>query len=745
MVDRTPLQQYQLELSLRKKRDQQLAHESGDDRSFFNWLGSAIKRDPISGRPESMDQHINRTLLDPNIKREDRGVLLPFAKNRGGKVEFAMPQAGIDLLKAFGMFGHAAQGGQVRPDEAVLGSMDLAGGGLLSSRFAKDTGKLGIFAGQGAKTADLSKLKQAKKMVSDAKRKGIPEWIGRGKIWRETGWFKGADGKWRFEIDDRGIGLGPGIQKGEITADSARHQLPHPLLHKNYPELEKILTIADWPPPKKSVLVHPKKSARRGSYTPYKTIEVINLRGSDPEDLKSVGLHEYQHAVQNKEGFAKGGSPSAMGRGLLPNRRLVALAEKLATEAQVYDVPPDVFLKTIAPRFNKNTDIRKMADEINKGYSAAPYLASNLDRLAKAKQKLAEADDPFKAYRSLAGEVEARNVQTRMNMTPEERLAKPPWMTEDIPIEDQLIRMEVGSPAEATVWHGSPHRFNKFDMSKIGTGEGAQAYGHGLYFADNPEVARAYQKALAPGRGADVSDTAARVLEGVGGNKKRAIAELQRRKTMKHVQGDADWANKMDEAIASIRSGKAESHLYKVDLPDDSIAKMLDWDKPLSQQPEAIKVLNQAGLIKGDLLQTPTGGVPLSQAGGQRVQAALDSLSRHRPDLMPMKGHEYLKSKGIPGIKYLDQGSRGTITPKAVSPERLKYLKDRILHLQKNQKTVAEAKELAKLDKEYQHAIAPNQTYNYVVFDDQLPTILEMNSMPFESGVQKVLSKKRFK
>jgi hypothetical protein len=40
-------------------------------------------------------------------------------------------------------------------------------------------------------------------------------------------------------------------------------------------------------------------------------------------------------------------------------------------------------------------------------------------------------------------------------------------------------------------YHGSPYSFDKFDASKIGTGEGAQAYGHGLYFAENEGVARA--------------------------------------------------------------------------------------------------------------------------------------------------------------------------------------------------------------------------------------------------------------
>ena len=55
------------------------------------------------------------------------------------------------------------------------------------------------------------------------------------------------------------------------------------------------------------------------------------------------------------------------------------------------------------------------------------------------------------------------------------------------------------APLGITAWHGSPHKFDKFDMSKIGTGEGAQAYGHGLYFADSPDVARSYLKANGSG------------------------------------------------------------------------------------------------------------------------------------------------------------------------------------------------------------------------------------------------------
>ena len=54
-------------------------------------------------------------------------------------------------------------------------------------------------------------------------------------------------------------------------------------------------------------------------------------------------------------------------------------------------------------------------------------------------------------------------------------------------------------------YHGSPYDFNQFDLSKIGTGEGAQAYGHGLYFAENPDTAQVYRDMLG-GRQSKVAD-----------------------------------------------------------------------------------------------------------------------------------------------------------------------------------------------------------------------------------------------
>ena len=68
-----------------------------------------------------------------------------------------------------------------------------------------------------------------------------------------------------------------------------------------------------------------------------------------------------------------------------------------------------------------------------------------------------------------------------------------PYSMADAPDPVPML-MDTMPMAGITAFHGSPHKFSKFDMGKIGTGEGAQAYGHGLYAAENPKVAKDYQR-----------------------------------------------------------------------------------------------------------------------------------------------------------------------------------------------------------------------------------------------------------
>jgi hypothetical protein len=231
-----------------------------------------------------------------------------------------------------------------------------------------------------------------------------------------------------------------------------------------------------------------------------------------------------------------------------------------------------------------------------------------------------------------------------------------------------------------TVFHGSPHRFSKFDASKIGTGEGAQAYGHGLYFAENPAVARQYQESLSDfdmlvdGKSFNPANPAHRAALEVkqrGGD--AAIKDIvasynQQIKDLK--SRNARWADELakskEEELPFIKSGKlpvysesTKGSLYTADLPDEQIAKMLDWDKPLSQQPEAVqKLAKEYGLTKNASGTGEAKGSYIYQTIANRMaQPPFNEKSPYSSGA-PIASDK-LKELGIPGIRYLDQGSRG--------------------------------------------------------------------------------------
>lgn len=144
-------------------------------------------------------------------------------------------------------------------------------------------------------------------------------------------------------------------------------------------------------------------------------------------------------------------------------------------------------------------------------------------------------------------------------------------------------------------YHGSPHKFDKFDISKIGTGEGAQAYGHGLYFAENPEVAHAYREALSPyGRGDRPEDIAARVLHATRGDRDAALAELRNRAdTSLQAGGSYEGAQRLMEARNIVNTNpEVAGHMYEVDIHANP-EHLIDWDKPIANQPNVVRGLNQ--------------------------------------------------------------------------------------------------------------------------------------------------------
>lgn len=216
-------------------------------------------------------------------------------------------------------------------------------------------------------------------------------------------------------------------------------------------------------------------------------------------------------------------------------------------------------------------------------------------------------------------------------------------------------------------FHGSPHDFDAFSMDKIGTGEGAQAYGHGLYFAESEGVAKSYKEALAnrkymPGDGASPLKTAWSLVSGSAERAAMPTDEL-----VPFVKGA--WPNASDDeiraAIDEAKSAYGPGHMYEVRInanPDD----FLDWDKPLSEQSEKVRgVARDKGLSWGETKEAMSDR--LVGLGLSRQEADEYATSNFYDSTGAMAYRELgskdtataaLREAGIPGIRYLDQGSR---------------------------------------------------------------------------------------
>jgi hypothetical protein len=248
---------------------------------------------------------------------------------------------------------------------------------------------LNIFAGPVAKAADHGALAKAQELAGSG--------AGREDIWNQTGWFQGTDGKWRFEIDDSAsklagekpavdaFGYLTGTEGAPVTKFSG---LDHPELKAAYDDLD----------PYRFEGYHAPELPESGVYNP--GTGGMEVMAPNPDAARSVTLHEFQHKAQGREDFARGANPDFYVASGVSSPEIKAASEALSS------------LKPDTP-----------------AYTAA------MDELMRKQRELA-----FDMYRRTAGEVEARNVQTRMNMTVAERRAKAPWLTQDVPDDQQIVR-----------------------------------------------------------------------------------------------------------------------------------------------------------------------------------------------------------------------------------------------------------------------------------------------------------------
>jgi hypothetical protein len=278
---------------------------------------------------------------------------------------------------------------------------DLGGTLMMGGISGAQKGAAGIFGGRLAATADQAALRKAEEMAG----KGM----SREQIWNETGWFQGADKKWRFEIPDDKSRFTMQATKGFKSADvgASAHNgtlgttIAHPPLYEAYPDLGSIPVAVE------RGGGYPYQPS--ASYTTAKNGERIDLNTSNLSVGRPLALHEVQHAIQEREGFALGGDPRQFAR---ENRSIVRDANE-----QIEAINQSLKAAAGTPRYNELLEMRSELARTVRDIEGP----DGIGVLEKASQR----------YMALPGEVEARNVEARMSMTAGDRKATPPWQTQD--------------------------------------------------------------------------------------------------------------------------------------------------------------------------------------------------------------------------------------------------------------------------------------------------------------------------
>jgi hypothetical protein len=275
-----------------------------------------------------------------------------------------------------------------------------------------------IFVGPNSATFDKVNAVKAHEM----EKAGIePE-----KIWQETGTFRGPDQQWRQEINDKQAKITDEVFNQISTNKEFKGRmgeaLQHEELYKAYPEAAGIPTtmFAD---------EVPSGNVLRGKTGTFQ-VPQITVGGPSSMAQKSVGLHELQHAIQQKEGFARGGNINEYVTGPMFDktaRDLTADLSQIVTGG--VSAKPLEVLEGL-----KYTDPKDIEPILKK------YGFKNIDEAKSFIYDENERRTPLGQYLRTAGEAEARAVQKRRNFTEEERRKIFPLHSYDVPIKDLIFR-----------------------------------------------------------------------------------------------------------------------------------------------------------------------------------------------------------------------------------------------------------------------------------------------------------------
>lgn len=195
----------------------------------------------------------------------------------------------------------------------------------------------------------------------------------------------------------------------------------------------------------------------------------------------------------------------------------------------------------------------------------------------------------------------------------------------------------------AKLYHASPYKFDKFRLANVGEGQGAQSYGHGLYFAESPKVLEQYEIEMAAKAEAALAgiENNLVVQKNIYSNKSRPVVERT---------AALDAIKKYELDLVKAKQ-KFRPTSYIVDVPDAEITKMLNWDKPVALHPPAVRSALMDIIAAEELFKGRT-AVQAFGSGRDFLQALTSKVAG------PKEASQYLLDAGIPGVRYLDARSK---------------------------------------------------------------------------------------
>jgi hypothetical protein len=239
-------------------------------------------------------------------------------------------------------------------------------------------------------------------------------------------------------------------------------------------------------------------------------------------------------------------------------------------------------------------------------------------------------------------------------------------------------------------YHGSPHDFDQFSNQHIGTGEGAQQYGHGLYFTESEDVAKRYRDQLTP-RDLDYEEEVYRRYKVAERNQDYARMEMYENAMLNETPNeirerysdyDEDYQSLAEDVASELEELNPNlGKMYEVNI-DASSDELVDWDSPVSEQPKAVQEIVAAYKqgSEGDLPLKQRFGLPWEPTDEQIMKRAVTA-----PGIV-----EQFKNNGVKGVKYADAFTR--------------------------------------------HKSPDKRSYNYVAFDDKIIDIAKKYGIPLTTA-----------